>query len=50
LPIIHQIAAMVYNRFADYRFTKLAHCQIAQKNLAEAPTSYSSGLSAGEGG
>ena len=38
LPIIRQIAAMVYNRFADYRFAKLAHCQIAQKNLAEAPT------------
>ena len=32
-PIIRQIAAMVYNRFADYRFAKLAHCQIAQKNL-----------------
>ena len=38
LPIIRQIAAMVYNRFADHRFAKLAHCQIAQKNLAEAPT------------
>ena len=38
LPIIRQIAAMVYSRFADYRFAKLAHCQIAQKNLAEAPT------------
>ena len=38
LPIIRQIAAMVYNRFADYRFAKLAHCQIAQKNLAEATT------------
>ena len=36
LPIIRQIAAMVYNRFADYRFARLAHCQIAQKNLAEA--------------
>ena len=34
LPIFRQIAAMVYNRFADYRFTKLAHCQIAKKNLA----------------
>ena len=38
LPIIRQIAAMVYTRFADYRFTKLAHCQIAQKNLAESHT------------
>ena len=35
LPIIRLIAAMVYNRFADYRFSKLAHCQIAQKNLAD---------------
>ena len=34
---IHQIAAMVYHRFADYRFARLAHCQIAQQNLAEAP-------------
>ena len=39
LPIIHQIAAMVYNRFANYRFAKLAHCQIAQKNLVKASTS-----------
>ena len=35
LPILRLIAAMVYNRFADYRFSKLAHCQIAQKNLAD---------------
>jgi hypothetical protein len=27
---------MVYNRFADYRFAKLAHCQIAQKTLPKA--------------
>ena len=39
LPIIRHIAAMVYNRFADYRFAKLAHCQIAQKNLVKASTS-----------
>ena len=39
LPIIHQIAAIVYNRFADYRFAKLVHCQIAQKNLVKASTS-----------
>ena len=39
LPIIRHIAAMVYNRFADYRFAKLAHCQIAQKNLLKESTS-----------
>ena len=39
LPIIHQIAAMVYNRFANYRFAKLAHCQIAQKKSVKASTS-----------
>ena len=39
LPIIRQIAAMVYNRFADYRFARLAHCQIAQKTLAKISTS-----------
>ena len=38
-PIIRKIAAMVYNRFADYRFAKLAHCQIAQKDLLKASTS-----------
>jgi len=30
---------MVYNRFADYRFARLAHCQIAQKTLAKVSTS-----------
>ena len=39
LPIIRQIAAMVYNRFANYRFARLAHCQIAQKALAKVSTS-----------
>ena len=39
LPMIRQIAAMVYNRFADYRFAKLAHCQIAQKKLVKKLTS-----------
>ena len=39
LPIIRHIAAMVYNCFADYRFAKLAHCQIAQKNLLKKSTS-----------
>jgi len=39
LPIIRQIAAMFYNRFSDYRFARLAHCQTAQKALAKASTS-----------
>ena len=39
LPMIRQIAAMVYNCFADYRFAKLAHCQIAQKKLVKTLTS-----------
>jgi len=29
LPGIRQFAQLVYNRFADYRFSRLAHCQIA---------------------
>lgn len=29
LPGIRQIAGLLYNRFADYRFSRLAHCQIA---------------------
>ena len=39
LPIIRQVAAMVYNQFADYRFAKLAHCQIAQKNRTKVSVS-----------
>ena len=29
LPGIRHFAQLVYNRFADYRFSQLAHCQIA---------------------
>ena len=29
LPGIRHLAQLVYNRFADYRFSRLAHCQIA---------------------
>ena len=29
LPGIRQIAGWLYNRFADYRFSRLTHCQIA---------------------
>ncbi len=32
LPIVRQIAGAAYNRFADYRFAKLAHCAIADAN------------------
>ena len=31
LPVIKQLATIAYNQFADYRFGKLAHCQIASK-------------------
>ena len=31
LPVIHAILIHAYNRFADYRFSRLAHCQIASK-------------------
>ena len=33
LPIIRHIASMLYNKFADYRFAKLAHCQVAKNQL-----------------
>lgn len=29
LPGIRHLAQLAYNRFADYRFSRLAHCQIA---------------------
>lgn len=32
LPGVKQAARWFYNRFADYRFARLAHCQIAVKN------------------
>ena len=30
LPVVRYIAAMLYNRFADYRFARLEHCQISE--------------------
>ena len=35
LPIIRHIAAALYNRFADFRFDRLAHCQIAKNQLKQ---------------
>ena len=32
LPLLRQVAAFVYDRFADYRFSRLTHCQIAARN------------------
>ena len=29
LPIVYQLAKLIYNKFAKYRFAKLAHCKIA---------------------
>ena len=28
LPLVKQVAELAYNRFADYRFKKLPHCQV----------------------
>lgn len=28
LPLVKQLASLAYNRFADYRFQKLPHCQV----------------------
>lgn len=35
LPGVKQLARFIYNRFANYRFTRLAHCQIAIKQDAK---------------
>ena len=32
LPFLVLLATFVYNRFADYRFERLAHCQIAEQS------------------
>ena len=32
LPGIRQLAQLAYNCFADYRFSRLAHCKIATDN------------------
>ena len=31
LPLLRQLAAFAYDRFADYRFSRLTHCQIAAR-------------------
>ncbi|MDA9211244.1 DUF393 domain-containing protein [Methylophilaceae bacterium] len=31
LPVIYQIATFIYDKFANYRFKKLGHCQLALK-------------------
>ena len=30
LPVLFQLAQFAYGRFADYRFARLPHCQIAE--------------------
>ena len=36
LPVIRQLAGWAYNRFADYRFSRLEHCQIAADDAQSA--------------
>ena len=31
LPLLQPVAAFAYDRFADYRFSRLTHCQIATR-------------------
>ena len=31
LPLLRAIASVVYDRFADYRFSRLTHCQLASR-------------------
>ena len=31
LPFLQPVAAFAYDRFADYRFSRLTHCQIAAR-------------------
>lgn len=31
LPLLRPLAVFVYDRFADYRFSRLTHCQIAAR-------------------
>ena len=31
LPLLKAIASVVYDRFADYRFSRLTHCQLASR-------------------
>ena len=32
LPFVQPLATFAYDRFADYRFSRLTHCQIAARN------------------
>ena len=32
LPVIRQIAYYLYNKFANWRFGRLEHCQLSEKN------------------
>ena len=38
LPLMFQIATYCYNKLADYRFSKLSHCQILAKVTKETKT------------
>jgi len=31
LPFLKPLAAFTYDRFADYRFSRLTHCQLAAR-------------------
>ena len=33
LPLLKAIASVVYDRFADYRFSRLTHCQFASRTV-----------------
>ena len=33
LPLLKTIASVVYDRFADYRFSRLTHCQLASRTV-----------------
>ena len=32
LPILKQLSIFIYKKFANYRFSKLSHCQLSHKN------------------
>ena len=32
LPLLQPMATFVYDRFADYRFSRLTHCQVAARS------------------
>ena len=38
VPFVRYTAITVYNRFADYRFARLDHCQIAQNKMKQSKT------------